>query len=103
MVQGKGFNVRDHCEKVFSDLTLMKSKLQSHVRELEQVGGAEKIIVGTHIAHLRDIIRTIDWKLEILMRACPYEWTGYTYDLQYCASVPVQDEKELIESGYVGG
>jgi hypothetical protein len=84
----------------------MKSKLLTHIRELEQIRGSEEGVLGSHISHFRDIIGTIDWKLEILMKACPYEWTGYTYDIEYCASVPVQDEsigKDPVVCGYLGG
>ncbi len=46
MATGKSFEVRDYCETVFADLTLMKSKLHSHVSELEQVSGSEPVVCG---------------------------------------------------------
>jgi len=106
MAQGACFDVKDYCETVFADLAVMKSKLHSYVRELEQISESEKSLIGWHATHLRDIIKTIDWKLEILMKSCPYDWTGYTYDIEYSAGVPVQEEpieKEPVVGGYVGG
>ena len=106
MPKARSFHLKNYCERVFADLILMKSKLQSHVRELERMSGAEKDLLHGHIAHFRDIMDTIDWKLELLMKACPYEWTPYSYDIEYRAAVPLQKEpieKEPVAGGYVGG
>jgi len=42
MAQGACFDVKDYCETVFADLAVMKSKLHSYVRELEQISESEK-------------------------------------------------------------
>lgn len=97
---------KTYCENVFADLTLMKSKLNMRIRELDRMSGPAKNALEWQITHFRDIIDTIDWKLDILMKACPYEWTGYTYNIEYSASVPLQEkavEEEPIPAGYTGG
>jgi hypothetical protein len=106
MAEVRNVQAKTYCENVFADLTLMKSRLNMRIRELERMRGPVKNTLGWQITHFRDIIKTIDWKLDILMKACPYEWTGFTYDIEYSASVPVQETpaaEETIPAGYGGG
>jgi hypothetical protein len=106
MTDAGNVQVKTYCENVFTDLISTKSKLRMRIRELEQMTGTARNALGWQITHFREIIDMIDWKLDILMKACPYEWTGYTYDLEYSASVPLQEkppEEEPIPAGYTGG
>ncbi|HAM51330.1 MAG TPA: hypothetical protein DCP92_11815 [Nitrospiraceae bacterium] len=102
----KDIGVRNYCESVFTRLTTMKAELLCYVREIEQMPEPDKEFLKSHIPHFRDIVNTIDWKLEILMKVCPFDWTGYTHDIEYTASVYVDDElieKEPVLGGYIGG
>ncbi len=98
--------VRNYCVAVFTELSAMKSKLLGFVREIEQMTGPAKEELKSHIPHFHDIVNAIDWKLEILMKVCPSDWTGYARDIESTASVPVQEElpeKEEVSGGYIGG
>ncbi len=106
MAKERDTRVRNYCESVYTELFAMKSKLLGFVRDIEQMTGPEKEQLKSHIPHFRDIVNTIDWKLEILMRICPSEWTGYARDVESTVSVRVQEEvpeKEQVSAGYLGG
>ena len=84
MAQAMSFNVKEYCGTVCTELTLIKAKLHSHVRELQEMSGPKKNILRSHITHCRDIIDTIDWKLE------------------YCATEPMREELVEREPGAGG-
>jgi len=89
---------------MYRELSGMRSKLLGFVNDIEHMKGPESDVLKPHIPHFQDIARTIDWKLEILTRVCPFDWTGYA-GVEKTASVQVQElsEKEPIAAGYLGG
>ena len=94
-----------YCDRVYTELTEMKSRLLGFVREIDQMRGADKDLLESHKSHLNDIVRTLDWKLEIFTRVCPFEWSGFA-DVEKTASVRLEEglsEKESIAAGYLGG
>jgi len=98
-----GFN--SYCDRVYSELTGMKSRLLGFVKEIEEMKGSNKDLLAAHKSHLDDIVRTIDWKLEILTRVCPFDWSGYA-DVERIAAVRLEEglsEKDPIAAGYLGG
>ncbi len=102
-VESKEF--RSYCDTVYRELSEMKSRLLGFVKQIEGMKGPEKEALKAHAAHFQDIINTIDWKLEILTRVCPFEWTGYT-GVERTASVPADQalsQQELVGAGSVGG
>lgn len=106
MAKERGTEVRNYCESVYTELFAMKSRLLGFVREIEQMTEPEKEQLKSHIPHFRDIVNIIDWKLEILMKVCPSEWTGYAHDVESTVSVRIPEEvpeKEQVSAGYFGG
>jgi hypothetical protein len=96
---------RNYCDTMYSELSGMKSRLLGFVKEIEGMKGPEKEALKSHIAHFQDIVRTIDWKLEILTRVCPFEWTGDA-GVERTVSVRADEElsrEQLISGGYGGG
>jgi hypothetical protein len=105
MASVKKIEFGNYCDRVYDELSGMKSKLLGFVKEIEGMKGPEKEMLKSHIPHFHDIIRTLDWKLEILTRVCPFEWTGYT-GVERTASVRVDEElsrEQLVSGGYGGG
>ena len=105
MATAKDIEFRNYCDRMYSELSGMKSKLLGFVKEIEGMKGPEKETLKSHISHFEDIIRTIDWKLEILTRVCPFEWAGYS-GIERTASVRVDEElsrEQLVSGGYGGG
>jgi len=105
MATARDIKVGNYCTRVYTELSGMKARLLGFVHEIEGMKGPEKELLMTHIPHFEDIIRSIDWKLEILTRACPFEWAGYK-DVETVTSVQLQTEtqaREEISGGYLGG
>ena len=104
MASLKSREFRDYCDAMYKELSGMKSRLEGFVREIEYMKGPEAEVLKPHISHFQDIARTIDWKLEILTRVCPFDWTGYA-GVERTASVRVEElsEKETIGAGSLGG
>ncbi len=105
MASSKDIGLRGYCDSMYGELSGMKSRLLGLVQEIELMSGPEKETLKSHIPHLREIVNFIDWKLEILTKVCPFDWTGYAVDVERIASVRVPDlpEKEPIAGGYIGG
>ncbi|MGD1074766.1 MAG: hypothetical protein ABR903_01605 [Thermodesulfovibrionales bacterium] len=99
----KGF--KSYCDSVQSELSDMRSKLLGFVRDIELMSGPERETLQPHVQHFHDIVKTIDWKLEILTKVCPFDWTGYSSEVARTASVRMleQSEKDAVAGGYIGG
>ena len=105
MATAREIKVGSYCNRMFDELTGMKARLLDFVNEIEHMDGPDKEVLITHVAHFQDIAKMIDWKLEILTRVCPYEWTGFT-GVETGASVELRDEylgNETVSGGYIGG
>ena len=104
MASVKSREFRSYCDEMYKELSGMKSRLEGFVHEIEHMRGPEAEVLKPHISHFKDIVRTIDWKLEILTRVCPFDWTGYA-GVEKTVSVRVEElpEKELVGAGYLGG
>jgi len=100
----KDIRVGDYCTRVYTELSGMKAKLLDFVKEIEAMSGPDKELVITHIPHFRDMIGTIEWKLDIITRACPTGWETRP-DVESHASVQLQDEpsETVAAGGYLGG
>jgi len=105
MATVKDIRVGDYCTRVYTELSGMKTKLLGFVEEIEAMSGPEKTLVLPHIPHLRDMIGTIEWKLEIITRACPTEWAATLPDVESHVSVQVPEtpSEDAVASGYLGG
>ncbi len=97
-------DIRSYCDVVFGELTDMKASILGLVGDIELMQGHDKELVGSHSRHLRDIANTIDWKLEILTKACPADWMKYSAGAE---SVSVQEPgrfaREFTSPGDFGG
>ena len=96
---------RGYCDRMYEELSGMKDRLLGFVSEIEGMQGPGKDTLATHIPHFLDIARTIEWKLEILTRVCPYDWAGYS-EVEKNASVRVDEtlmKEDFIGAGSVGG
>ena len=104
MATGKNIRFQSYCDNVYSELSGMKKRLLGFVSEIEGMKGSDKEMLNSHISHFNDIVRTIDWKLEILTKVCPSDWTGYT-GVERTASVHLTEslDKETVSPGYIGG
>ncbi len=105
MASVKDIEFKNYCDNMYSELSNMKARLLVFVKDIEQMQGPRKELLRSHIAHFQDIIRTIDWKMEILTKVCPFEWGGYS-GVESTASVRIDEElsrEQLISGGFGGG
>jgi hypothetical protein len=102
----RGKEMMEYCDSLYTELSGMKSRLLDFSGQIEQMKEPEKKQLESHIPHLQEIAKTIDWKLEILLRACPYDWREFDKEYESSASVPApetQGEDEEVGGGSLGG
>ena len=105
MASRKNIGYGNYCNRMYTELVDMKKKLLDFVSEIEHMKGPDRESLEYQIPHFQDMARTIEWKLEILTRVCPFEWAGYP-DVEKTASIRVDEEfvqKEVIGAGNIGG
>ncbi|MEW5744231.1 MAG: hypothetical protein AB1805_02145 [Nitrospirota bacterium] len=107
MATAEKLDIRSYCDTVYNELTAMRSKLQELIDNTEQVEDIPQVenVVKTHAAHLHDIMGMIDWKMQILTKACPADWTKYPEGAEREVHVKEPDAslKEQVALGEVGG
>jgi hypothetical protein len=104
MASARNIGMRSYCDSVFDELMDAKSRILGLAECIGQMQGPEKEILKPHIRHLEDIANTIDWKLEILTKVCPADWTRYSKGAESVSvKVPENFDKEFAAGGDVGG
>lgn len=104
MASARDADMKKYCDSMFDVLTDAKTSILELVGCIDQMQGGQRDLIKAHSGHLRDIANTIDWKLEILTKACPADWTKYSKGAE-SASVKVSEkfDKEYAAGGDVGG
>jgi hypothetical protein len=103
MASAGNIEFRNYCDSVYDELTDMKERLYDLVSCIEYMPENEKKVLHPHIRHLKDIANTIDWKLEIITKVCPADWSKYSKETD-SPSVKVPEKSgEDFAGGYVGG
>ncbi len=106
MAKVRGIEVSTYCDRVYEELSSMKEKLLGFVRAIETMPETEREMLKPHIQHFEDIAKTIDWKLEILMKVCPLDFTKYGGEVERTPLfLPAEETpgKEFSAGGYIGG
>jgi hypothetical protein len=95
----KGF-----CDDVYTELSGMKGRLLAMRDNIARAYGADTNIFGLFERHLCELVDQIDWKLQILSHACPYDWKGSSEYEENTVSVgPVEKQASDFSGGYLGG
>lgn len=97
--------IKGYCDTMFHELSEMKRKVLALEDELAKVYGIEDEHYEIQARHLCEISDFIDWKLQILVKACPYDWKGLGDDVETIVSVrtPETASGPEISGGYLGG
>lgn len=92
------------CDDVYGELGGMSLKLRALIHELAMTYGEENEPFRTFKRHLLELADQIEWRLEILSHACPYDWKGSRENVESTVSVrqPEITGPEL-SGGYIGG
>ncbi len=102
----KNLNMKEYCNTLYNELGVIKSRIGKFIEQIEDFQGEDKMHVGSHADQLREIIKTIDWKLEIIGKACPVDATHFSEGAVGGVSVPaseISDENDRLAGGVAGG
>jgi hypothetical protein len=96
---------KQDCDDVLSELSYMIQNIYDLRDHFVKTYGRESEEGRIHERHLTDIAEYIDWKLQILTAACPFDWKGLGDDVQSVVSVnqPGVPAGPDFSGGYVGG
>ncbi len=105
MASKRNIKITSYCDSLFDELTEMKARALDLAECVELMQGEEKETLKSHVTHLRDIANVIDWKLEILTKVCPADWTKYSKGAEDVVSVKVPEkfDREFAAAGDMGG
>ena len=105
MARVKDINVKAYCDEVYTELEGMRMKLLTMIDDLSCAYGEEDKTIKSFERHLTDLADQIEWKLQILSHACPYDWKGSVERVESTVSVqqPEVAEGPDFSGGYVGG
>ena len=99
------FEVRAFCNDVYTELAGMRMKILMMSNDLVETYGEESRPLNTYKRHLNELADQIEWKLQILSHACPYDWKGSAENIETVVSVKQTDTAEGpdFSGGYLGG
>jgi hypothetical protein len=100
----KKTTVKSVCDDVFVELETMRMKILMMNDELAMTYGDDEEPLRMFKRHLTELADQIEWKLQILSHACPYDWKGSRETVENIVSVqPESVEGSDFSSGYLGG
>ncbi len=105
MATGK-IDINNYCECLYSELTNIKDSLDAFVTQIDLLEAKEKGHFDTHTKHLNELIKNVEWKMEIFAKECPVDWSKFGEEVQSSTSVPTSEslkEKDFPSPGYAGG
>jgi len=103
MATAKEKKIFDYCDTVNNDLASMKTKLHELQEDVKKIYGADNELAKAHGRHLCELADMIEWKLQILMKACPFEWKGADKGIESVSVGPAEKSAPEFSGGYVGG
>lgn len=97
--------VKRFCDDVYTELTGMRMRILVMVNEMQMEYGEELEPLKSYKSHLLQLADQIEWRVQILSHACPYDWKGSREKVESTVSVPETDTRSGpdFSGGYVGG
>jgi hypothetical protein len=100
----KNIKVNDYCDSVNNELASMKARIHELSEEVKRAYGADNELARAHGRHLCELADMIDWKLQLLMKSCPFDWKGGDKDIDYVSVGPAEKTTGPdFSGGYIGG
>ena len=105
MASVRDIKINTYCDEVNEQLMRMKESIHALQLDAKKTYGAESETAKTYDKHLCELADVIEWKLQLLMKACPFDWAGTDREYERVAAVQSTDEitKSEFSGGYVGG
>ncbi len=94
------------CDDVYTGLAGMRMQLLAMRDELELAYGEDSSPFREYQRHLMELADQIEWKLQILSHACPYDWKGSREQVESIVSVEqpaFAAGSSEFSGGYLGG
>jgi hypothetical protein len=101
MMAVKHIDIKGYCDTLYMELSGMKTRLFELVNEIEHMEGKDKTVLISHKKHLDELIKAVEWKMEIFSKSCPIDWSKFGVESEGHVSVPSTDSD--IPGGYAGG
>jgi hypothetical protein len=97
--------VKSFCDEVYTELAGMRMKIIMMSDDLSMAYGDDSQPLNMFKRHLSELADQIEWKLQILSHACPYDWKGSKEAVESIVSVRQSETVEGpdFSGGYVGG
>ncbi len=98
---------KSYCDDVYTELSGMKDRIMKMQESLAERYGEQKGFVEQYQRHLCELADQIDWKIQILSHACPYDWKGSSESEYEENAVSVGPAEPMpgpdFAGGYLGG
>jgi hypothetical protein len=101
----KDIKKTEYCDEVLNELTFMMQNIHELRGMLEKAYGRDSEVFRVHDRHLVELAEYMDWKLQILATACPFDWKGLGPDVQSEVSVSQPELSAVRDTagGSLGG
>lgn len=99
-------NINNYCDSLYSELAGMKETLGSFLAQIDLMEGKDQTVLNSHVKHIDELIRTIDWKMEIFSKECPISWKTLGKESEDTTSVPASEtfkSRDFPSGGFAGG
>ena len=104
MATAKDIRKNEYCDEVLSELAFMIQNIQDLKVHAGATLGQDTDLAKAHERHLTEAAEHLDWKLQILTSACPFDWKGLGEGVQDVVSVRQPDATDPdLAGGYGGG
>jgi len=87
MATAKEGKKKEYCDEVLGELAYMIQNIKDLREQGALAYGTDSEVFRAHDRHLGDLEEYIDWKLQILTTACPFEWNGLGEAVESTVSV----------------
>ncbi len=92
------------CDEMYTELEGMKERIEALTDKLARTYKVEEELSALYTRHLHELADQIEWKLQILSHACPYDWKGSEEFEENTVSVgPAETFETDFSGGYIGG
>ncbi len=102
----KNIDINNYCECLYSELSNIKDSLDAFLTQIDLLEGKDKGHFSSHTKHLNELIKNVEWKMEIFAKECPVDWGKFGEHAESSTSVPSADSlknKDFPSPGYAGG
>jgi hypothetical protein len=105
MATVKEIKVSGYCDEVSAKLMDIKESIHMLQEDAKKVYGETSERSEIYVRHLCELADMVEWKLQLLMKACPFEWKGTDREFDRVASVASSEDiaKSEFSGGYIGG